>query len=181
MVSLETTCLPDTECAWPKMCWTGPRGQILLGLNISLNSWSWHCRPVVSSCISWSQRTFSKWARSGRKDSQQSIEFFTLLQSKQFGSCKNPPANAGDIRDVAWIPGSGRSPGGGHGNPLQYSCLGNPMDRGALWTTVHGVAKSHTWLNTHSCMVDYINWFFNVGSALDTWTKSHLAVVCNSF
>ena len=44
---------------------------------------------------------------------------------------KNPPANAGDIRDVGSTPGSGRSPGGGHGNPLQCSCLENPMDRGA--------------------------------------------------
>ena len=44
---------------------------------------------------------------------------------------KNPPANAGDIRDEGSIPGLGRSPGGGHGNPLQYSCLENPMDRGA--------------------------------------------------
>ena len=52
------------------------------------------------------------------------------------------PANAGDIRDVDSIPGSGRSPEGGHGNPLQYSCLKNPMDRGALWATVHSVAKS---------------------------------------
>ena len=44
---------------------------------------------------------------------------------------KNPPANAGDIRDTGWIPGWGRSPGGGRGNPLQYSCLKNLMDRGA--------------------------------------------------
>ena len=57
---------------------------------------------------------------------------------------KIPPANAGDIRDVGLIPGSGRSPGGGHGNPLQYSCLENPMDRGAWCATVHWVAKSHT-------------------------------------
>ena len=55
---------------------------------------------------------------------------------------KNPPANAGDIRDVGSIPGSGRSPGGGHGNPLQYSCLENPKDRRALWATVHGVTKN---------------------------------------
>ena len=52
---------------------------------------------------------------------------------------KNPPANAGDMGS---IPGSGRSPGGGNDNPLQYSCLGNPMDRGAWLATVHGVAKS---------------------------------------
>ena len=60
---------------------------------------------------------------------------------------ENPPADAGDIRDVALIPGSGRSPGGGHGIPLQDSCLGNPMDRGAWWATVHGVAKSRTRLS----------------------------------
>ena len=57
---------------------------------------------------------------------------------------KNPTANAGDIRDTGSIPGSGRSPGGGHGNPLQYSCLENPMDRGAWQATVHGVAMSRT-------------------------------------
>ena len=57
---------------------------------------------------------------------------------------KNLPANAGDIRDVGLIPESGRSPGGGHGNPLQYSCLENPMDRGAWWASVPRVAKSWT-------------------------------------
>ena len=57
---------------------------------------------------------------------------------------KNLPVSAGDIIDVGSIPGSGRSPGGGHGNPLQYSCLENPMDIGAWWATVHGVAKSWT-------------------------------------
>ena len=57
---------------------------------------------------------------------------------------KNPPANAGDIRDAGSIPGSGRSPGGGHGNPLQFSCLENFIDRGAWWATFHGVTKSWT-------------------------------------
>ena len=57
---------------------------------------------------------------------------------------KNPPANAGDARDVGSIPGSGRSPGGGHGNLLQYSCLENPMDRGAWQATVHGASESDT-------------------------------------
>ena len=55
---------------------------------------------------------------------------------------KNPPANAGNISDMGLIPGSGRFPGGGHGNPLQYSCLENPMDRGAWQATVHRVAQS---------------------------------------
>ena len=57
---------------------------------------------------------------------------------------KNPPANVGDVRDLGSIPGSGRSPGGGHGNPLQYSCLENPPDRGAWWATVYSVTKSQT-------------------------------------
>ena len=57
---------------------------------------------------------------------------------------KNLPTNAGDIRDMGLIPRSGRSPGEGHGNPLQYSCLENPMDRGAWWTKVHKVPKSQT-------------------------------------
>ena len=54
----------------------------------------------------------------------------------------NQSANAGDIRDMGLTPESGRSPGGGHGNPPQYSCLENPMDGGAWWATVHGVTKS---------------------------------------
>ena len=53
-------------------------------------------------------------------------------------------AGAGDLRDVGLIPGWGRSPGEGGGNPLQYSCLENPMDRGAWWAAVHGVTKSRT-------------------------------------
>ena len=59
---------------------------------------------------------------------------------------KNPPANARDARDVGSIPGSGRSPGGENGNPFQYSCLENPMDRGAWQATVHRTAKSWTQL-----------------------------------
>ena len=62
---------------------------------------------------------------------------------------KNLPANARDARDASSIPGWGRSLGGGHGNPLQYSCLGNPMDRGAWQATVHRTTKSWTELNIH--------------------------------
>ena len=57
---------------------------------------------------------------------------------------KNLPANAGDVRDVGSIPASGRSPGEAHGNPLQYSFLENPIDRGAWWVTVHRVPKGWT-------------------------------------
>ena len=84
---------------------------------------------------------------------------WTIFQSHQIGNevkpsleenaqvalvVKNLPANAGDVRDTGSIPGSGRSPGGGHGNPLQYSCLENPMDREAWWATVHRVTQSWT-------------------------------------
>ena len=69
------------------------------------------------------------------------------INNKMAQMVKNPPANAGDTRDVSPIPGLGRSPGGGHGNPLQYSCLENSMDRGTWWVTVHGVKNSGTWLN----------------------------------
>ena len=64
-------------------------------------------------------------------------------------SVKNPPANAGDV-GVGLIPRSGRSSGGGNGNPLQYSCQENSMGRGAWQATVHGVAKSQTWLSTQA-------------------------------
>ena len=60
---------------------------------------------------------------------------------------KNLPANTGDTRDEGSIPGSGRSPGEENGNPLQYSCLENPMDRIAWWATVHRVTKSRTRLS----------------------------------
>ena len=61
---------------------------------------------------------------------------------------KNLPASAGDVRDTGSIPGSERSPGGGHGNPLQYSCLENPMDGAAWRTAVHGAVKSWTRLSS---------------------------------
>ena len=57
---------------------------------------------------------------------------------------KNQPANEGDVTDAGSIPGLGRSPGGGRGNPFQYSCLENPTDRGAWWANIHGVTKNWT-------------------------------------
>ena len=73
---------------------------------------------------------------------------------------KNPPAKAGDLRDSGSIPGSGRFPGGRQGNPLQYSCLENPMDRGALQATVHGVTESWTQLKqlstAHTVIYPYL-------------------------
>ena len=63
-----------------------------------------------------------------------------------------PLVNAGDAREAGLIAGSGRSPGGGNGNPLQCSCLKNPMDRGAWWAIAHGALKSWTRLSTHTYM-----------------------------
>ena len=63
---------------------------------------------------------------------------------------KNPPANAGDIRDAGPIPGSGRSPGGGHGSPLQYSCLENPMDRGRSLAGQGSENQNHHELSPHT-------------------------------
>ena len=68
----------------------------------------------------------------------------SLWASKVLLVVKNLLANAGDIRDTGLIPGLGRFPGEGNSNPLQYSCLENPMGRGAWWATVHGVSKSQT-------------------------------------
>ena len=81
---------------------------------------------------------------------------YTLGTSQVALVVKNLPANATDIRDRSVL-GSGRSPGGGHGNPLQYSCLENPMDRGAWWSRVHGVIKSWTHLKQLS-VYTYIRW-----------------------
>ena len=75
---------------------------------------------------------------------------------------KNPPANAGDTRDVGSIPGSERTPGGGNGNPLQYSCLENSMDREAWQPTVSGVVKSRTERSTHAHTHTHTQLLYNV-------------------
>ena len=79
---------------------------------------------------------------------------------------KNSSVSAGDIRGSSWIPGSGRSPGHGHGNPLKCSCLKNPMDRGAWWARVQRVTKNQTQLNrlsTHTCT--HIPTHINIGES----------------
>ena len=78
---------------------------------------------------------------------------------------KNQSTKAGDVRDASLIPGFGRSPGRGNGNPLRYSCLGNPVDRGVWRAAIHGVAKSDTpeRLSTHT----YIH-IHTIGSKTET-------------
>ena len=76
------------------------------------------------------------------------IYLYYIFQGVPSGAVvKNSPANSGDARDMGSIPGLGRSPGVENGNPLQYSCLGNPMDREAEWAIVHEVAKSRARLS----------------------------------
>ena len=87
-----------------------------------------------------------------RKTSLSSPSLYSLLLPHSQGfpggsGVKDLPANAGSNRGMGLIPGSGRSPGVRNGNALQYSCLGNPMDRGAWWAAVHGVTKSQTQLS----------------------------------
>ena len=81
---------------------------------------------------------------------------------------KNPPTNAVDVKNDGSIPGPGRSPGGAHGNPLQYSGLENPMDRRDWWATVHSVTKSRTWKATQNarmmCQGSFTN--FNTCASL---------------
>ena len=77
--------------------------------------------------------------------------YFRTPASQVAPLVKNPPANAGDIRDLGSIPGLGGSPGRWHGNLLQYSCLENPLDRGAWQPAVHRAAKRHAWSNL-ACM-----------------------------
>ena len=73
-----------------------------------------------------------------------------MLQNVLVSGGSEVKASAYNERDSGLIPGSGRSPGEGHGNPLQYSCLGNSMDGGAWWPTVHAVAKSRTRLSDYT-------------------------------
>ena len=85
-------------------------------------------------------------------------------------SGKESACKAGDTGDESLIAGSGRSPGEGRGNPLQRSSLENPMDRGDWWATVHGVAKSPTWLSTHTCVSNKYLQFYS-------WHREELTFV----
>ena len=92
----------------------------------------------------------------------------------------NLPIHAGDLRDRGSIPGLGRSPGGGNGNPLQYPYLENPMDRGAWWATVHSVAKSWTRLKRlsmtrharESMANSQVYWAPKLMDSLDDWRST---------
>ena len=98
---------------------------------------------------------------------------------------KNPSANAGNAGDMSSIPGLGRSPGGGNGNLLQYSCLENPMNRGVSWAKVHGVQKSQIWLRhrtTHvlHCISAWHNIYQSYSEwILLTWISEQMSHLCS--
>ena len=95
------------------------------------------------------------------------IKIVVLIKHLGFPGGSEVKASACNAGDLGLIPGLGRSPGEGNGNPLQYSCLENPMDGGAWWATIHGVAKSRTRLTDFTftfvkhllCIVHYLNYF----------------------
>ena len=93
------------------------------------------------------------------------IYIYTQIHTYEFSGgtiVKDSSANAGDARVVGLIPESGRSPGVGNGNLVQYSCLDNSTDRGAWWAIVHGVTKSRMWLSTWICVYIYIYILFPI-------------------
>ena len=108
--------------------------------------------PLQCSCLENPRDRGAWWAAIyGVAQSRTRLKRLSSSSSNDIGwgfpagtGVKNPSASAGDTGDAGSIPGSGRSPGGGNGNPLQYSCLENPVDKGAWWVTVHGVTKNQT-------------------------------------
>ena len=131
------------------------------------------CSPLGSSLhgilqariLEWVAISFSKGSSWSRDQTQVSMcpslasEFFTTSTTLNGGVAstgaslviqdKKSTRKAGDAGDLGWIPELGRSPGGGNGNPFQYFCWKNPVNRGAWWATVHVVTKSQTWLSMH--------------------------------
>ena len=115
-----------------------------INYNVKSNSFCFSLFPIFLIVHSHCLGNTKKPLQMMRLKLQPSYE--SIRASQVVLAVKNPPASAGDVRDTSLIPWSGRSPGGGHGNPLSYSCLENLMERGALWATVHVVTKSWTLL-----------------------------------
>ena len=106
------------------------------------------------------------------------ILFTSYLGFTNSSAGKNPPA----VQETQFlIPGLGRSPGGGNGNTLQYSCLENPMDRGAWWATVHGVPKSQIQLKWHSVHTTYLQSTWAFHSLYIFLVSDFLVSICSAF
>ena len=133
---------------WDKNDWSRWNN---LGLILALlTEWRYH-QWFFPSCVIY----FKNYLRLLNTHTHTHTHTYMYRASQVSLVVRNPPANVGHVRDGGLIPGSGKSPGGGHGNSLQYSCLKNPMDRGAWRDTAHRVEKSWTWLerlSTHAYM-----------------------------
>ena len=120
--------------------------QLIWFRSIDSSSYSWvphlQIQPTAVDKNFRGKKKIQKVPKSKTWNYLNSIYLVSAMISKVVLVVKKLPANAGGIRDIGLIPGLGKSLGGGHGNPLQYSCLENPMDRGAWWAIVHGVRKS---------------------------------------
>ena len=131
-------------------------------------AWFPPCLPPSTSVLSIWRQTL---ACSGS-------ECFSDTRASKVTLVKNPAANPRAKGDTDSIPGSGRSSAGGNGNPLQHSCLGNPMDRGAWWATVHGSQRvRHNWEAEHTCTVydgKYDQWRMALASLLRSLLLSHV-------
>ena len=116
-------------------------------INAMIRSWIWlfpHQSPV------WRMVTVKGYPNEWQDTVEKGQFIFHLGDAIDQLAVKNLAANAGDARDACLIPGWWKFPGGGNGNPLRDSCLGNPMDRGTWQVTVHRAAKSQTWLSIHT-------------------------------
>ena len=134
--------------------------------------WKWSRSVVADSSRSHvlqPTRLLQSWDFPGKSTGVGAIAFSKMLTylhmfTRNWGSfqvapvVKDPPANAGDIRDSSLIAGLGRDPGGRHDNLLWYSCLENPMDGGAWWAVLHRVAKRQTWLKWLSMHARFSDW-----------------------
>ena len=115
---------------------------------IQFQSLVWELWPQI--CAKKKKKAIMHFCRQCWQAKRDSIGWYLVegrVWASQVALVVKNPANAGDIRDTGSIPGLGRSPGGKHGNPLQYSCLENPWDTGAWWARVHRVSQSRTWLS----------------------------------
>ena len=160
---------------------------IMWDLWSSLGMWNpylWHVRSspwpeIERGPSSLGEQSLSLWTT--RKVPYLSKSWQPLIVSFPGGTLvvKNPPANAGDIRDMSSIPGSGRSPGGGHGNPLQYSCLENPMDKRSLagyGPNSQKESDTTEWLITHA-MHPHVRKRENWDSESQWWNQRQIQAI----
>ena len=145
----------------------------------------WFCVCKILFSLQLFYRVLKGKTRRSNKEVHNSV---TLMGVSQVALVvkKNPPANAGDARDTGSIPGSGRSPGEGDGNPLQDTCLENSMDRGAWWATIHRSTILYSYqqhlrisISPQSCQHFPLSVFFIIAIPVDM--KQYLIVLCTFF